>query len=165
MMKRAATLIFTQVRVTKHATFLSPFTVRAYSTSNTLIDKLHEHWTPAKTDVVTQRDLKLDPIPSTRFWTEKELEFFRLHYCHVKDASLWPSIFCDEAPLTAKASDLVNMDLTAAEIVEGEFVYHFSWLLIIIKANTRTCRGMWKSLLSCCLVPYYQTEQKRSQTT
>jgi hypothetical protein len=117
--KIVTTLISTKVRVTNHSTLLSTF-VRAYSTSNAVFDKLHEHWTPAKTGVVTQRDLKLNPIPSTRYWTEKELEFFKLHYYHVKDPSLWPSVFCDEVPLTANANDLVKMDLTPAEIVEGE---------------------------------------------
>eukprot|EP00026_Physarum_polycephalum_P010249 Phypoly_transcript_10405.p1 GENE.Phypoly_transcript_10405~~Phypoly_transcript_10405.p1 ORF type:complete len:350 (+),score=26.02 Phypoly_transcript_10405:251-1300(+) len=77
------------------------------------------HWTTPKSD--NKRDLSKDPIPSTRQWTSKELEFFKMHYCQVPPSS-WKEFLCEEAPMTPVAQELTAMKLSLDEIMQGAYV-------------------------------------------
>jgi hypothetical protein len=92
---------------------------------STLFPNLQEQWVPPKTQP-TKRDLIKNSIPSTRYWTQKELEFFRLHYFQVTDPAHLNTVFCEQVPLTAEASDISQLKLTTAEIIEGRYG-HLPW--------------------------------------
>lgn len=80
-----------------------------------LVGNIESGWTPPK----NLKNQELYPIPPTSEWTLKELEFFRLHYYQVTDQPILNTIFCDNAPLTPEAEDIINMPLLYPAIVEG----------------------------------------------
>jgi hypothetical protein len=86
---------------------------------SSLLKNIDKGWIPPNKNSATKRDLKAQPIPSTRKWTINEVEFCKLHYYQVTDTSLLTHVFCNHVPLTTLANDIVEMNLPYSSIVEG----------------------------------------------
>lgn len=76
-------------------------------------------WIPPATSQPIERDLKKQPIPSTRKWTIEEMKFFNLHYYQVSTPALWSTYFCDEVPMRPALEDIAISTFDADDIIQG----------------------------------------------